>query len=61
MPKLAFIPALLPISNKLHNVLNQQYEEQLKTNMSLFVNHPINNGRLNTSLTSLTWGAITLS
>lgn len=35
MPKLTFIPALLPISNKLHNVLNKQYEEQLKTNTSL--------------------------
>ncbi len=35
MPKLTFIPALLPISNKLHDVLNQQYEEQLKTNTSL--------------------------
>ncbi len=35
MPKLSFIPALLPISSKLFELLNQHYEKQLKANESL--------------------------
>ncbi len=35
MPKLSFISALLPISSKLFERLNQHYEKQLKANESL--------------------------
>ncbi len=35
MPKLSFIPAVLPISNKLHTILNNEYAKQLKVNYSL--------------------------
>ncbi len=35
MPKLSFTPALLPISSKLFNLLNQHYATQLEANESL--------------------------
>ncbi len=35
MPKLSFIPALLPVSSKLFELLNQHYKKQLKANESL--------------------------
>ncbi len=39
MPKLTFSPALLSISSKLHELLNQVYTKQLESNAALFTSN----------------------